>query len=654
MTKKTTIIKEIGQEDILLPLLVNAALLANERIKYYLALLQSAKDHGDHPEHDYSTLNPERVQAGIDNADLDIVVGITKKTGPDRYIVPHLPEIFTALDVCFHEMLAPIRKTSVAEADSFEARFSRIGLSATMDRPEVATTDQITALTRGDPDAEDSLHIIVMDLHKSLNALQQQLATEEIEGAKTYLIRNEDRQIIRAFMAGLNRTSRLRFDHPGLGTTATRCGERLIVQNDIGVTDAHILIMTIQDTTVTVTYTDIHVQRLRFFQRLMDSFPVTWEDSLSRSSQNGMTSSVYHLSIGTYRAEDTTHLMHFLTHLGSRIVFLIDWNRARKRLREFIPNKTAVELLTWAAENEIGHTAFLRLGGERLIEDGLERASVMLVQYREPLTRILGAEKTAGYLQFAFRTAAEGLLEGSSPSLLQDLIRVELIRHLASVRDDILDICIEQVSYTMEIATVVLESFVILQCSGDTARIRYNAERARQWKHTAGTLVNRMRTVSARMRDASTAVDLAILLDECARYSSEAAFCQSLIPSDERDPGIHNELRNMADITLIGCGELMKALVSAQSFFRTSRREDLQDALAAIDMTATLDRLCDESFRRVGRTISPQSTDAGLSRLYHDTALPVRKCSETLAKASYQLHETILQRMIGREYRHVE
>ena len=66
-----------------------------------------------------------------------------------------------------------------------------------------------------------------MDLHKELNRLQQQLTTETISGASVYNVREDDRPLIAAFMSGVNQTRELKFDHPGLGTTATRSGEDL-------------------------------------------------------------------------------------------------------------------------------------------------------------------------------------------------------------------------------------------------------------------------------------------------------------------------------------------------------------------------------------------------------------------------------------------
>jgi len=53
-----------------------------------------------------------------------------------------------------------------------------------------------------------------MDLHKQLDALQVGLAEELIEGAATYGLGEGDDVLVRAFMAGLNRTAPLKFKHP--------------------------------------------------------------------------------------------------------------------------------------------------------------------------------------------------------------------------------------------------------------------------------------------------------------------------------------------------------------------------------------------------------------------------------------------------------
>lgn len=49
-----------------------------------------------------------------------------------------------------------------------------------------------------------------------------------------------------AFMCGVEKTRRLKFDRPGLATTSTRCGARLTIQNDIGETDAHVVVIAVE------------------------------------------------------------------------------------------------------------------------------------------------------------------------------------------------------------------------------------------------------------------------------------------------------------------------------------------------------------------------------------------------------------------------
>ena len=171
-----------------------------------------------------------------------------------------------------------------------------------------------------------------MDVHKALNGLQSRIASEIIDGAHAYGLTAGDRALVSAFMRGVNRTAGLKFDHPGLGTTATRSGSKLVIQNDIGTTDAHVLVVHVEDARVTLTYTDVHMQRLMFFQGLFEKWRVDWDDTLSRTDRS-MEEGVYHLCIGTYAATGAAELEEYLAFLGSRLVFLIDWNRARKRLR---------------------------------------------------------------------------------------------------------------------------------------------------------------------------------------------------------------------------------------------------------------------------------------------------------------------------------
>ena len=85
---------------------------------------------------------------------------------------------------------------------------------------EAISGSAIADITRGDPGGPDSLHLLLMDLHKSLNQLQKKISTENIAGAMTYNLQEQDKHLVQAFMSGLNRTAPLKFDYPGLGTSS--------------------------------------------------------------------------------------------------------------------------------------------------------------------------------------------------------------------------------------------------------------------------------------------------------------------------------------------------------------------------------------------------------------------------------------------------
>src|SRR5205814_8420469 len=71
---KGTIVEALGETELLLPDRVNRGLVANDRVKYYLTLLQAANHHAAAPEQPFASLRAERNAAGVDDASLDRVV----------------------------------------------------------------------------------------------------------------------------------------------------------------------------------------------------------------------------------------------------------------------------------------------------------------------------------------------------------------------------------------------------------------------------------------------------------------------------------------------------------------------------------------------------------------------------------------------------
>ena len=239
---KTQILAAIGENELQPAACLNAALAANDRVKYAFSLLQMASDHAEHPEQPAATLKRERIACGIDDPDLDTCVAAARMVGKSCR-VPGAARILARIADDMRLMAAPVLATEPGRVRG-PARWTAWRAASRGRR--LLDPDAISAMTQAGHDRADSLHRLVMDLHKQLNAMQAELAEETLDGAAAYNLAEADRPLVAAFMAGLNRTAKLKFDHPGLATTATRAGDRLVIQNDIGTTDAHVIVIHVE------------------------------------------------------------------------------------------------------------------------------------------------------------------------------------------------------------------------------------------------------------------------------------------------------------------------------------------------------------------------------------------------------------------------
>ncbi|MEJ0047668.1 MAG: hypothetical protein WDN04_17250 [Rhodospirillales bacterium] len=280
---KHEILAAIGETGLSQPFLVNVALAANDRIKYEFALLQMAAAHAQAPDQAFSSLKRERIACGIDEPALDDVIAAATRSG-DAFRIPGAAKILARAATDLRLMATPMIQSGHSEFGARQDTLLAALPTIADDRLDAAT---LAAITRAGTNDADSLHQLVMDLHKALNAMQAALAEEDIDGAAIYGIADEDRAPVRAFMAGLNRTARLKFDHPGLSTTATRHDDALVIQNDIGTTDAHVIVVHVTGLSITITYADVHEERLAFFQDMLARYHATWETSHARRLGEG-------------------------------------------------------------------------------------------------------------------------------------------------------------------------------------------------------------------------------------------------------------------------------------------------------------------------------------------------------------------------------
>ena len=648
MVGKQAIVAALGEGKLVLPRLVNEALAANDRIKYRLTLLQAARRHADRPGEAPHALHAERLQAGIEDSSLDRFVIDVEPEAPGAYRMPGSTRLFAGIRRDLEAMLAPVLEAGALLADdecellAVRTRRALEPLAAIgEDRVEGQVVD---AITHGIRERGDSLHLVVMDLHKALNRLQHGIAVESLDGASVYDLNEADRDRVRAFMQGVNRNSPLRFDHPGLGTTATRSAARLVIQNDIGTTDAHVLVVHVEGLRCTVTYTDIHLQRLIFFRGLFEGGGVAWEDTRS-VHERAVEEGLYHLGLGHFDAPDEAALLRFLEFLGSRLVFLIDWNKARKRLRALVGKRDALALLRWAADHDIGHMGFLKAGGERLVFEALEFAARGQAHLGQTLGDLLGNERAVHFIRFVMRKSTEALRSGAPESLILDEVRAELMRHLRGSGQGLLDIVVEHASLIVELAGAVQSALAELGYADGAERARRHAQRAKAWETDADRLLNQARAVGIVSEESAFLKDLVQRADDVADDLEEAAFHATLLPATAPDAELLQALSQLAELVAQGSQELVKALEAMRSLRPGVPREDVQDFLTSIHHIAMVEHETDAGRRRVASLLVAAPADARLVMVTSACAASLELAADHLLHVGLRLRDFALSRV---------
>lgn len=647
MTAKTGIVDFLGERALVLPALLATALVANERAKYVLTMLQMAASQAENPQASPPSLRADREACGITEAKFDRAIAEAEPDGGGNYYIPGAERLIALLDEALRAMLAPL---DVAGKDAAEAGALHGRLRDRLERliearppivEDMLSGETIASLTSGRPKGGDGMHLLVMDLHKEINRLQGAIATMEVAGAKAYGLDENDRAALTAFMTGLRRTAPLKFDHPGLDTTAARANGALLIQNDIGTTEAHVLVVKVTGLRVAVTYTDVHLPRLRFLQMLCAETGMDWKDVRSRQAAGIGDIDLFYLTSGEFTAADADGLDAFLERLGSRIVFLIDWNKARKRLGLLVPNEAAVDILKWAADHDMGHRGFLQLGGERLIYDALEQAVKTPLRYGEPLHEMIGAAVASEYLRFVLQIAATGLLEGRSEALIRDRVRAELFTHFRSAEQRLLAGCSGHAEIIGQLANGLRAAF---RQSGAGRRdaLAQHAVRAKKWESRADDAVKELRSTVRRISGTEIFCGIVETADDAADHLEDAAFLTGLLFESAPPAELPEPLLTLADLLADGTQAFRQTMDSAQYVHRGGERDAAQRFLEAVDRVVTVEHQTDERYRAVTAALMGTPLDCRQLHMLSAIAQHLEAAADALMHASLKLRDHVL------------
>jgi uncharacterized protein Yka (UPF0111/DUF47 family) len=660
---KESAVATLGEHSLLLPAWIKSALAANDRLKLYLSVIQAAVLHADRPEAAIIDLSQERAAAGVRDEWIDEVAVSAARSG-DVIFLPELPRLAQALAADLRIMARPLIEGSARESakdvksaqDNIGTRLEKWAAWLGTLGSEHLSAEAVTRLESGNRKAGDSVHILIMDMHKLINRLAATLTGQDVDGAHVWNIADEDKERIAAFMRGLHRTALLKFDHPGLDTAATRDGDQLVIQNDIGTNDAHVLVIHVTAKHVTLTYSDLHRTRFRFFRELLLEIGAKWSVVEPRVTPGLNAGTAYFVGTARFTCRSTADIDQALEGLGSRIVFLIDWNRARKRLRQFVGKDQAIAILFDAARKEAGHMGWLRSGGERLVFSVMQSVGDGLFRLGDRLDDVLSEAEAREFLVRALVLSSHAQLERQPVTLVEDELRMLLTRQVRS-RASEFDMVAEHAAYCQELAQAVrnalLRGFTGVS-SGEGIDPADEQDdlvtRSKGWERRADDIVTQMRTALQRHPSRERFVRLVVMADDVADALEEAAFLVSLLNEHAGLPAdrVRQALLRLSSTALGAVQDYVRALAIARTLGQPrADQHDLDDSSEFLDATwrvVLAEIRCDEELRAARRLILRDLKVPAELMLASDLASALELASDRLMSVSYALRYIVLDR----------
>jgi len=645
MPTKTAPAERAVERGLLLPDLITRGLAANERLKYYLALLQAAQAHARAPHQAMPLLRLQREASGISDASLDhIVEGSVERAGNTLYI-PGGCAIVMSLFEELRVMLQPLHAASAVHADLrgrvgiYERRLDDLVAHAPSCSDDQIAAATIAALTRRAPNGHDTLHQLVTDLSDELGRLRASVAVETVAGASVYNVLDTDRPWIAAYMKGIAETVALKFDHPGLETTATHDGERLAIQTDLGMRHSSPVQIHVDGLSVDITYSEVHHARVAFLRDMLAPYDVQWGPA-------ARTPDDHELIAGRYIADTADGVARFLTFLGSRLVFLIWWNRARKRLGRLVGKSEAQALLHWAAQNNVGHVAFLKAGDVRLVQTALERAAPVRLPPGTRLDEWVGREDARWLLMSVLGITSTGLRSGHSLARITENVEAELAGHLQTRGRHVFGDVGDQATMITALADRVRRSLRHL-AGADGSDDVVAGELAHGWvdhdeaglPHTRRWSRNGDNTHALRplWRDADAAADAI----------EETLFLLSLVPGPAGDKTVA-VLGELPEIVGLTVREYARCVDESGELSPTSAPSDVEGFLTTVDRLVELGRQARAAKRAVIERVLVRQASPGELHLLTGVAQSLENAAAALSRCGTLVRDYVLSTCLNR------
>jgi uncharacterized protein Yka (UPF0111/DUF47 family) len=372
---------------------------------------------------------------------------------------------------------------------------------------------------------------------------------------------------------------------------------------------------------------------------LFRNFAVEWS-GLERKSAAGLgDDGAFYLVTGRFIYENAESREAFLENVGALLVFLIDWNKARKVLRGWISKNDAIRVLSWAAHHRIGHRAFLELGGGDLVAAAVHHATPTRIGFGERLDNVLGRDAAVDFVKTVLRVSGEALAEGGSTRLARDRIEAALVAHLQRVDRTLMAVMIRQAGLARDIAAATAR-FVAERQAGRPFDTTALADRARRIEEKADRIAVDARSAIARFNANRSIERLVNQMEDTVDELEQAAFVASVIPG-EIPAELLEPLAELCTATVSGT-EAAAAGIAAAADVPEGHRVDTEDALAAIGRLSDVEHKADAAERAVTARILTGDFQFKAALSVLEFARALERSTDRLAAFGHLLREHVL------------
>ncbi len=328
-------------------------------------------------------------------------------------------------------------------------------------------------------------------------------------------------------------------------------------------------------------------------------------------------------------------------------MFLIDWNHMRKRLRQFVSKQRAIEILTWAADNDYGHRGLIEIGGERALADAVEYAAGQHLRYGQRLDELISEDHASEFLKEALRLASVGLRQRRSRRAIQDEIKTRLHRYFENERLGIFDTAAAHVALGYDVALLVREALERIGSGPGRTWIASGAARAGAWEAKADQLLNEAREDIKRFRRPPSLLQFFERSDDAVDELEEAAALVELFLLVAPSADAIAKLKEIADLPLKSAQELVKCVECAASITRSDVRDDLDEFLSALERLIAIEHAADAVLRQMRRWLILETLDARQIMLLRELSQALETATDAQAHAGQALRTYLMDEVIA-------